>query len=184
MITKGVGDSVKRIQFYPFLSKGCAFFATAVAGEGLYLKVLYVDGTSEELPTSAHSFLHGIVQFFGYDIVAMRKQYGQAIGKSQMVPLPLTEDWILTPFKVASKPEDEFTMGWVIAQAIIGINSENRAVTKFSLKGNHTLYCAHGVNYCKQQLRHVALVQHRYQFLHHKGDSFTAKEEQIPYLGI
>jgi len=173
------GIFLKQNNFYSFLAKGSAFFLEPINGKGLYLRVYYLDGTIEDIPTSVISFLTKIVNFFGNDLTALRKQYGQAIGKNQLVPLPLSEEWILTPLKLAASKEGEYLQGWVVAQSILGIESVDRVTTRLQLKGNHTVYCGHRIEFCHQQLRNVALVQHRYQILHGKG---MIKEGVIPYF--
>ncbi|MFV9510233.1 hypothetical protein [Tepidibacillus sp. LV47] len=168
-------------QFYPFMLKGSAFFPEPIVNRGLLLKVLFQDGTEEILSTTAQSFLNQIIQFFGYDLVALRKQYGQAIGKRQMVPLPLLEDWILIPLKLSNQLNGEFFLGFVVAQSMVHMEEENKSITKLFLEGNHKIYCGHRISFCNQQIRHAALVQHRYRLLHGKGN-LQLKEGRLSYF--
>ena len=170
---------MKKTDIYPFLSKGSAFFLEPIQDKGLLLKVLYTDKTSSVFSTASQSFLSQIVQFFGYDLIALRKQYGQAIGKRQMIPLPLLVDWILVPLKLSTTPNGEFFTGWVVVQSIVGIEAETHAVTKLRLEGDHVVYCGHRKSFCDQQLRHVNLVQHRYERLHNKEN--LVKEVRLSY---
>ncbi|TCS81262.1 hypothetical protein [Tepidibacillus fermentans] len=172
---------MKKNQFYPFMLKGSAFFAEPIQDRGLLLKVLYQDGTKEIFSTTAQSFLNQMIHFFGYDLVPLRKQYGQAIGKQQMVPLPLLEDWILIPLKLSNQPNGEFFTGWVVAQSMVHMEEENKSITKLFLEGNHMIYCGHRLSFCDQQIRHVALVQHRYRLLHGKGN-LQLKEGRLSYF--
>ncbi len=163
------------------MSKGSAFFAEPVVEHGLLVRTLYLDGRADLFSMSVQSFLNQIVQFFGYDLIALRKQYGQAIGRRQMVPLPLLEDWILIPLKLSSRVDGEFFTGWVVAQSIVHMEEQNQYITKLYLEGNQIIYCAHRLSYCDQQIRHVALVQHRYQILHHKRKN-QIKEGRLSYF--
>jgi len=166
---------------YSFMGKGVAFFAESVTGRGLLLRVLYQDGRAELISMSVPSFLNQIVHFFGYDLIALRKQFGQAIGRKHMVPLPLLEDWILVPLKLSNIVDGEFFTGWIVAQSIVHLEEETTSVTKLYLEGNQIAYCAHRLSYCDQQIRHVALVQHRYQLLHHK-ENHLLKEGRLSYF--
>lgn len=156
-------ESVER-----FVLDGCAFVPFNQEGVGDRLSILTVDAMQTRVNVSVDRFLEQTVRFFGSDPVALRKIYGQVIGRKQYIPLPLTPTFTLIPLKVRKPVGRQRAYGWFVAEKIRSVRKKTTISTTIYLYGNHEVTGLQSVESCEQQLRHVLLVQHHYAKLHQK----------------
>lgn len=151
-----------------FLIDGSAFVPHNHEGVGDQLIVMLANGEKVQVRMKAQTFLEQVVRFFGSDLVALRKLYGQVIGRRYQVPLPLTAQFTLVPYKVRKPIGRQGAHGWFVAEQIRGLKRKSRVSTTIYLIGKYEITVLQSLESCEQQLRHVLLVQHHYAKLHRK----------------
>ncbi len=149
-----------------FVEQGSGFYPRNKEGRGEVLEILWQDGTISSTKIHASSYLKQIVQLFGGDLVNLRKLYGEVIGRKQMVPLPLTYNWVLVPFKMQNPIGRQESIGWFVAQDIVSFRTVGKLLTEIELKRGFHLTCYHSYQFCAQQMRSVTLVLVKFQQLH------------------
>lgn len=145
-----------------FLIGGSAFVPYNREGTGDQLIVLLANGDKESLNIRAQTFLEQTVRSFGNDLVALRRIYGQAIGRKYYVPLPLTPQFTLVPFKIRKPIGRQGAHGWIVSEQIRSLKYKSSGISTLYLTGNHKVTALQSVESCEQQLRHVLLVQYHY----------------------
>lgn len=151
-----------------FLLNGCAFIPDNGEGVGEQLNVLLQDGQCVTFNGRAQTFLERTVKHFGGDLVALRKIYGQVIGRKQHIPLPLAESFTLVPYKVRKPIGRQGAYGWLVAEHILSVQRKDRLRTAIYLTGSHEVTSLQSVESCRQQLRHVLLVRQHYGRLYRR----------------
>lgn len=162
-----------------FIKEGCGFIPKNCSGVGERLILMFKNGETESIQTSVRTYLGHIVRFFGNDLVALRRVYGQVIGKRYQVPLPLTVEMTLVPYKVRRPIGRQGAYGWFIAEEICGLKRLSRVNTAIYLTGDHEVIALQSLESCEQRLRHVLLVKNHYTVLH--GQATVVRE---PGLGV
>jgi len=150
-----------------FVLGGVAFLPDNVPGIGEQLHLLLDDGRVEALPVHTHRFLRAVAFYYGNDVEAMRRRYGAAIGRKQLVPLPFTSDWVLVPFKVRRPIGRQVVHGWFVAQHIRRMEPLSPQQTRMELLGKHAVTAHHSWRFCQAQMRHVRLVRDVYEEIHY-----------------
>ncbi|AQS56223.1 competence protein ComK [Novibacillus thermophilus] len=149
-----------------FLMDGSACIPRNCTDVGDQLMLLLTSGKRECIKMTVRTFLKQSVAYFGNDLAALRKIYGQVIGKRYQVPLPLTEQLTLVPFKVRKPIGRQGAHGWFVAEHIRGLKRRSKVSTTIDVDGGHDILCLQSLESCEQQLRHVMLVKNHYMALH------------------
>lgn len=149
-----------------FIKEGCAFIPRNDDGVGERLILMFKNGETESIQTTVRTYLRHVVRFFGNDLAALRRVYGQVIGKRYQVPLPLTVDMTLVPYKVRRPIGRQGAYGWFMAEEIRGLRRLSRVHTAIYLTGEHEITGLQSLESCEKRLRHVLLVKNHYTMLH------------------
>lgn len=164
-----------------FLSDGCAFVPFNCEGVGDQLTVMLANGEKVSLNLTVRTFLKRCVRYFGNDLTALRQVYGQVIGKRYQIPLPLSIQFTLVPFKVRKPVGVQGAYGWFVAEKIQGLKRQSRVRTVIHLVGNHRVNGQQSLESCEQQLRHVLLVKNHYTTLHKPQAVVREAGSVLPY---
>lgn len=164
-----------------FILNGVAFIPVNEAPYGDHVKLFQRDGQVHPIQSSVNSYLQAIIQLFGYDMATFRKQYGQATGRKQLIPFPLSHSCTLVPFKTRIPIGNQTTIGWVIAEEIVTLLPKSKTITTIKLRNQLLIDVFHDIHWCERQLRNVVLVQHRYRLIHDKLRGHRVKETHHLY---
>jgi len=124
-----------------FLMDGSACIPRNCTDVGDQLMLLLTTGKREFVKMTVRTFLKQSVAYFGNDLAALRKIYGQVIGKRYQVPLPLTEQLTLVPFKVRKPIGQQGAHGWFVAEHIQGLKRRSKVSTTIDVDGGHDILC-------------------------------------------
>ncbi|GAB7387581.1 hypothetical protein BSNK01_14180 [Bacillaceae bacterium] len=173
-----------RYAWYPvierFIDHGVGFMPVNKSGIGDQVEVLYGDGSREFLETNSLSFLHQLVEMFGYRYSAIKNVYGKAIGRRKNVPLPLTKGWTLVPFKTRRPTGRQNCQGWFVASAIRGIRRETPLVSVLDLPC-HRVTVLSSLETCQAQMNNVILVEHHFRQIHERFARKVSEQRSVYY---
>ncbi len=164
-----------------FITDGVAFIPINAAPYGDHIQLLCRDGEIHHVNRTAVSFLQAVVQVFGVDLSTLRKQYGQAIGRKQLIPIPLSRAYTLVPFKTRMPIGNQVTTGWFVAEEIQSFLPDSKMTALIRLVNKQVIKVFHDEDWCLRQMRHVVLAQHRYQHLHSQLQNYRIHEAKTPY---
>mgnify|MGYP001292061759 CR=1 FL=1 len=164
-----------------FVLNGAAFLPENIPDVGDGLRLLLEDGGMAVLAVSANRFLRAVAFYYGADVAALRRRYGAAIGRKQLVPLPLAADWVIVPFKVRNPIGRQVVHGWFVAQHIRRLTPAAPQRTRLELSGSHAVTVHHSWQFCQAQMRHVRLVRDFYAEIHYGRGFLLAMEPNGGY---
>lgn len=162
-----------------FILRGQAFLPINKEGKGDIVKLIFDEGNTLLVDVQGRTFFNQVLAYFGADAQSIRGRYGPVIGKKQMVPFPLSTQWVLIPFYTRVPIGRQSRTGWIVGQRISEIKEVSRGKSSIALNRAEVLVY-HSKRFCQQQLRHARLVLLEYEQVH-RGPTYC-QETLMVYL--
>jgi len=161
------------------LSLGLAYILpTYVEDLGNVTRVATIKGNEIIEKRTIRSVLGRIASYYGIDIQAQREKYGKIIGRKNIVPIPLTVNLILVPFKVR-KPIISWdgSLGYLSYNQIQQVKKgDNNRESIIILKCGKEIKCFNKMITSKRHITDAKIVYKAYTNL------YEAKEKQDTIL--
>lgn len=158
-----------------FIRRGQAFVPVNAEGKGDVVKLIYVDASTELVDVHVETFLKHVLAFFGTDLLSLRRRYGPTIGKKQLIPLPLSNQYTLVPFNTRQPIGRQTCTGWVHFSKIAALQEVTPYMTNLQLQ-RYTLPVFHSPSFTHSQIRHARLIELEYLEVHRQLLSGQAQE--------
>lgn len=169
-----------RLAVYRFISEGQAFIPVNAIGKGDVVQLIYMDGSTQLVDVQAETFLKHVLAYFGAELKPLRKRYGSAIGKKQLVPLPLSRNWTLIPFITREAIGRQSRTGWFVFSMIRRFQEIAPQETKLYLQ-DYSITILHSARFTRKQMLNAKLVEAEYERIHR---SIECKESLNPYSSL
>ncbi len=116
------------------------------------------------------AILKGLAAYFGVDLKATRKKYGQFLHCAISVPLPLSGDVILVPVKMRlPRYENDGATGYINLEDVEKVEEKEdggeREKCRLYLKGGHSLPVYTSAKIIRQRLHYGRMAQGHYRNL-------------------
>lgn len=167
-----------RLAVYKFIIEGQAFIPVNAVGKGDVVQIIYVDGSTQLVDLQVQTFLKHVLDYFGAELKPLRRRYGGAIGKKQLVPLPLSRNWTLIPFNTREAIGRQARTGWFVFSMIERLQEIAPQETKLFLH-DYSITILHSARFTRKQILNARLVEAEYDRIHR---SIEGKESISPYL--
>ncbi len=176
------------------ISKGvCAVIPIYSDEFGNATKIMTKDGTSHLIDRTIRTILKLICQYYGVDIISTRKKYGKIINMRNVIPIPLSHNLVLIPFKMRRPISlKDGSYGYVNYFLIEEVYREE-GQTIIKLKNNNKLKCLCELKTAKDHLNKGKIIVNDVSFknqynvnqsnyYHHREYDSPATKEDIAVL--
>lgn len=146
-----------------------ALLPTYAEGRGRLTRVLLSDGSEQLLNKSAKGVVKKLARKYSIDLNSVVKEYGKLLGKSNLIPIPLTQHIILVPLKTITPllPGDS-AYGYFTLSAIREIKKTGDKEYKTVVILQNGVEIGVFLNYATvmRQLKNAELVDKHYSIKH------------------
>ncbi|MDD3840862.1 MAG: hypothetical protein PHP06_09895 [Clostridia bacterium] len=158
----GVIASMNKL--HPYYKIGIdALLPTYIKDKGDYTRIILKNGDTAYIDIKTRSALTSLSNILCVDLTRIRKKYSDLIGQKNRVPIPLSFDLILVPFKTRQPViKNDSCLGYINFRSIECATKINSTTTELNLKSGITIEVLRSISCVKKRLAAAQLTAHHF----------------------
>ncbi|MDD3840934.1 MAG: hypothetical protein PHP06_10315 [Clostridia bacterium] len=131
--------------------------------KGDYTCIILKNGDTKYIDIKTRSALISLSNILCIDLISIRKKYSSIVGQKNRIPIPLSLELILVPFKTRQPViKNDSCLGYINLINIKCVTRINPTITEISLKSGITIEVLRSISCVKKRLAAAQLTAHHF----------------------